>query len=158
MGHRPPPAMLVKPEDALESLRAAMLLGAVVPEMREEAQSLAAQLTDLVRVRAEAASERDALAHHLATLSEQQGRMTLLIALRQKRQTEAEQQLDAARQHAADLARQADSLKDLIAKLEHALPGNDHAARSNLSALKDPGRLEPAVAFASAMGMLPIPV
>jgi septal ring factor EnvC (AmiA/AmiB activator) len=158
MGRRPPPAMLVKPEDALESLRAAMLLGAVVPEMRSEAQSLAAQLTDLVHVRAEAASERDALAHDLATLSDQQNRMTLLIEERQKRQTDAERQLDAAGQHAADLARQADNLKDLIAKLEHTLPGGDHAARSDLSALKDPGRLEPAIAFASARGMLPIPV
>ncbi len=158
MGRRPPPAMLVKPEDALESLRAAMLLGAMVPEMRDEAQSLAAQLTDLVRVRAEAASERDALAHDLATLSDQQNRMTLLIGERQKRQADAERQLDAARQHAADLARQAGDLKDLIAKLEHALPGSDHAARSDLSALKDPGRLEPAIAFVSAKGLLPIPV
>lgn len=158
MGRRPPPAMLVKPEDALELLRAAMLLGAMVPEMRDEAQSLAAQLTDLVRVRAEAASERDALAHDLATLSDQQNRMTLLIGERQKRQADAERQLDAARQHAADLARQAGDLKDLIAKLEHALPGSDHAARSDLSALKDPGRLEPAIAFVSAKGLLPIPV
>jgi murein hydrolase activator len=158
IGRRPPPAMLVKPEDALESLRAAMLLGAVVPEMRSEVQLLAAQLSELVRVRAEAARERDALAHDVATLSDQQKRMTLLIDQRQKRQTEAEQQLDAARQHAADLARQAGTLKDLIAKLERALPGTDHPARSDLSALKDPGRLEPAVAFASAKGMLPIPV
>ena len=159
MGRRLPPAMLVKPEDALESLRAAMLLGAVVPEMREQAQSLAARLSDLMRVRAEAAAQRDALAHDLASLSDQRKRMALLIGARQKRQTEAEQQLEAARQHAADLAHQADNLKDLIAKLEHALPPpNDHAARSNLSALKDPGRLEPAVAFASAKGMLPIPV
>src|SRR6201999_783541 len=30
--------------------------------------------------------------------------------------------------------------------------------RSDLTALKDPGRLEPAVAFASTKGMLPIPV
>ncbi|HEY1542260.1 MAG TPA: peptidoglycan DD-metalloendopeptidase family protein [Xanthobacteraceae bacterium] len=160
MGRRPPPAMLVKPEDALESLRAAMLLGAVVPEMRGEVQSLAAQLTDLVHVRAQAASERDALARDRANLSVQQNRMSLLIGERQKRQADAQQQLDVARQHAADLARQAANLKDLIAKLEQAAPplANDHAARSNLSALKDPGRLEPAIAFASAKGMLPIPV
>jgi septal ring factor EnvC (AmiA/AmiB activator) len=158
MGRRPPPAMLVKPEDALESLRAAMLLGSVVPEMRDEVQDLAAQLAQLVRVRAAAAAQRDALAHDVAALSDQQKRMTLLIEERQKRQTEAERQLDAAHQHTADLARQADSLKDLIAKLEHALPGPDHPGRSDLSALKDPGRLEPAIAFTSAKGMLPIPV
>jgi septal ring factor EnvC (AmiA/AmiB activator) len=170
MGRRPPPAMLVKPEDALESLRAAMLLGAVVPEMRSEAESLTAQLTDLVQVRAEAAAQRDSLGHDLATLSDQKNRMALLIEERQKRQAEAEKLLDSEQQHALDLARQADSLKDLIAKLELRLPNNDRAARatqeghalgdtrSDLTALKDPGRLEPAVAFASAKGMLPIPV
>jgi septal ring factor EnvC (AmiA/AmiB activator) len=41
MGRRPPPAVLVRPEDALESVRAAMLLGAVLPEMRREAGALA---------------------------------------------------------------------------------------------------------------------
>ena len=170
MGRRPPPAMLVKPDDALESLRAAMLLGAVVPEMRSEAESLTAQLTDLVHVRAEAASERDTLGRNLATLSDQKNRMTLLIEERQKRQAEAEKLLTSEQQHAVDLARKADSLKDLIARLELRLPGGDRAARatqeghalgdtrSDLTALKDPGRLEPAVAFASTKGMLPIPV
>ena len=170
MGRRPPPAMLVKPEDALESLRAAMLLGAVVPEMRSEAESLAAQLTDLVHVRAEAATERDMRAHNLASLSDEKNRMTLLIEERQKRQAEAEKQLDTERAHATDLAHQADNLKDLIAKLERGLPDADRAARTtqeghtlgdtraDLTALKDPGRLEPAIAFAGAKGMLPIPV
>ncbi|HLH89514.1 MAG TPA: peptidoglycan DD-metalloendopeptidase family protein [Xanthobacteraceae bacterium] len=170
MGRRPPPAMLVKPEDALESLRAAMLLGAVVPEMRSEAESLTAQLTDLVHVRADAAYQRDALGRSLATLSDQKNRMTLLIEERQKRQAEAQKLLDSEQQHAVDLARKADSLKDLIAKLELRLPNNDRTARatqedhalgdtrSDLTALKDPGRLEPAIAFASAKGMLPIPV
>jgi septal ring factor EnvC (AmiA/AmiB activator) len=160
----------VKPEDALESLRAAMLLGAVVPEMRSEAESLAAQLTDLVHVRAEAATERDMRAHNLASLSDEKNRMTLLIEERQKRQAEAEKQLDTERQHATDLAHQADNLQDLIAKLERGLPDADRAARTtqeghtlgdtraDLTALKDPGRLEPAIAFAGAKGMLPIPV
>ena len=170
MGRRPPPAMLVRPEDALESLRAAMLLGAVVPEMRSEAESLAGELSDLVRVRAEAAAERDGLARNLAGLSDEKNRMALLVDERQKRQSEAEKQLDSERQHAVALSRQADNLKDLIAKLERGLDAASRTARaaqegralgdtrSDLSALKDPGRLGPAIAFASAKGMLPIPV
>jgi septal ring factor EnvC (AmiA/AmiB activator) len=170
VGRRPPPAMLMKPEDALESVRAAMLLGAVVPEMREEAQALAAQLGDLVRVRTQAAIERDGLARELAALAEQKLRMTLLIEQRQKRQTDAEKELDAERRHAVDLSRQADNLKDLIGKLERDLDSATRAARTaeegralgetraDLSALKDPGRLAPAIAFAAAKHMLPIPV
>lgn len=170
IGRRPPPALMVKPEDALESVRTAMLLGAVVPEMRTEAEALAGELGDLVRVRAEAAAERDGLARDLMALSFEKNRMTLLVDERQKRQTETEKKLEAERQRAAELSRQADNLKDLIARLERGLDNASRAARSaeesralgdtraDLPALKDPGRLGPAIAFASAKGVLPIPV
>jgi septal ring factor EnvC (AmiA/AmiB activator) len=170
MGRHPPPAMLVKPEDALESVRGAMLLGAVVPEMRSEAESLAGELNDLVRVRAEAAAERDSLTRNFTTLSEQKARMALMIEERQKRQGDAEKALDTEHQNTATLARQADNLKDLIARLERGLDSAAKAQRNaqegralgetrpDLSALKDPGRLGPALAFASTKGMLPIPV
>src|SRR5262249_25083478 len=36
IGRRPPPAVMVRPEDALVSVRTAMMLGAVLPEMRGE--------------------------------------------------------------------------------------------------------------------------
>src|SRR5206468_3954037 len=47
MGHHPPPALLVRPEDALEAVRTAMMLGAVLPQMREQTQALAADLSEL---------------------------------------------------------------------------------------------------------------
>jgi septal ring factor EnvC (AmiA/AmiB activator) len=123
-----------------------------------------------VRVRAEAAAERDGLARDLMALSFEKNRMTLLVDERQKRQTETEKKLEAERQRAAELSRQADNLKDLIARLERGLDNASRAARSaeesralgdtraDLPALKDPGRLGPAIAFASAKGVLPIPV
>lgn len=170
IGRRPPPAMLLKPEDALESVRAAMLLGAVVPEMRTEAESLSGELSDLVRVRSEAAAERDRLGRDLAALATQKMRMSMLIDQRQKRQGEAEKELEGQRQQAAALSRQAETVKDLIAKLERDLDPATQVqrtaeigrslgdTRADLLALKDPGRLSPAVAFASAKHMLPIPV
>ena len=44
MGRNPPPALLVSPEDALASVRTAILLGAVVPGIRKETEKLAADL------------------------------------------------------------------------------------------------------------------
>jgi septal ring factor EnvC (AmiA/AmiB activator) len=41
MGLNPPPAILVKPEDALSSVRSAILLGAVVPELRQQTDIVA---------------------------------------------------------------------------------------------------------------------
>jgi septal ring factor EnvC (AmiA/AmiB activator) len=170
IGRRPPPALLVRPEDALKSVRTAILLGAVIPELRSEADMLAADLADLVRVRREAAAERAKRAADLAGLSEQRTRMGLLIEERKRRLGEVEGELEAARRRAMQLALQADNLKDLITRLENSLDSATRAARGgedarqqadtrpNLAALKDPGRLTPAIAFASAKGILPLPV
>jgi len=166
IGRRPPPAVITAPEDALTSVRTAMLLGAVLPEMRGEAEALAADLLELARVRNEMKLEREALGRDVAAFSDDQQRMSLLVQERQKKQAEAEKALDSQRQHIAQLARQADNLKDLIAKLERdsaARPGAEKPptppeGKPNFAALKDPGRLAPAIAFASAKGALPLPV
>ena len=68
MGRRPPPAIVVRPEDALEAVRSAILLGAVVPDMRNEAASIATDLSDLVHLRADITAEREKLAGDLAAL------------------------------------------------------------------------------------------
>ena len=166
IGRSPPPALIVRPEDALSAVRSAMLLGAVLPEMRHEVEALAAQLTELVSIRKEIAEERARLARDWSALSEAHQRMNLLVQERQRQQAETEKVLDAERQRALALARQVDNLKDLITKLEQGLDSATRSARraeesesrSNLAALKDPGRLAPAIAFASAKGLLPLPV
>ncbi len=168
MGRRPPPALIVQPEDALQSVRSAILLGAVLPEMRQQAEALAGDLAELVRLRKEIATERDALARDLAALASDQQRLALLVEGRQKRMTAAESELEAERQRAIALARQADNLKDLIAKLEQGLDSDTRSARAAARAAlegrtvpgsqTDPGRLGPAVIFTSARGLLPLPV
>jgi septal ring factor EnvC (AmiA/AmiB activator) len=173
IGRNPPPAIVIKPEDALESVRSAILLGAVLPGMRQEAQALTADLADLVRVRKEIAAERERSANDLAAIAEDHKRLSLLVDERNKQQAVAEKALAAERQRAAILGRTADDLKDLIAKLEQSLDGEIRAARAaarssaerkaldarpDLAALRDPGRLAPAIAFATAKGILPLPV
>ena len=162
IGRRPPPALIASPEDALQSVRTAMVLGAVLPEMRDQVASLAHDLSSLVTVRKQIAAERDTLKQQLASLGDERTRMSALVAERQKQQAEREQALAAERSRAADLAKQADNLKDLIAKLEQSLTPATRAARGDqppsLSAQHDPGRLAPAVAFASLRGHVPNPV
>ena len=63
-----------------------MLLGAVLPEMRVEAEALVADLTELARVRREIATELETASRDLAALSQDRQRMTLLVEERQKRQ------------------------------------------------------------------------
>ena len=167
LGRRPPPALLVSPEDALQSVRAAILLGAVLPDMKTEVDTLVADLAELVRVRSEIASEREALGRDLAALSQERTRMTVLVQERQRKQADTEKALDAERGKAVQLARQAENLKDLIGKMELEIAAAARAAaaaqkpsdpKQSLAALNDPGRLSPAVAFASAKGTLPLPI
>ena len=166
IGRRPPPALIASPEDALQAVRTAMLLGAVLPEMRHEVEALANDLTELLGVRKRIAAERDRLKAEIASLGNDRTRMAALVAERQKQQAAREKALDAERAHAAELARQVDNLKDLIAKLEQGLDPATRAAREAartdmrpaLATLRDPGRLAPAVAFASLRGQVPIPV
>ncbi|MGH6663305.1 MAG: murein hydrolase activator EnvC family protein [Pseudolabrys sp.] len=166
IGHRPPPALIASPEDALQAVRTAMLLGAVLPEMRHEVEALANDLTALLNLRKQIAAQRDRLKSEIASLDNDRTRMTALIDERQKQQAEREKALDAERARAADLAHQVNNLKDLITKLEQGLDPATRAAREAartdsrpaLSAFRDPGRLAPAVAFASLHGRVPIPV
>ena len=166
MERRPPPALLVRPDDALRSVRSAIMLGAVLPEMRKEVSVLAGDLADLVRVRKEIAAEHERQQRDRKALAEEQQRLTLLTAERQKQLSETEGALSEARKKAIALGREADNLKELIAKLEQGLDSATRAARSGVrgkdeglgSTPADSARLAPAVAFASAKGILPLPV
>lgn len=167
-GRRMPPALFVRPEDALASLRTAMLLGAVLPDMRAKADRLIADLDNLIQVRRNIAQERDRLKADREALSADQQKVSLLVEARQKQLAETERELAAEQARAQDLARQVDNLKDLIARLEKDLKSAAEAAKSaslkgtpdatKPAAPGDAGRLAPAVAFADARGLLPMPV
>ena len=171
-GRRTPPALLVRPEDALQSLRTAMLLGAVVPELRSRAEKLAADLGELVALRKTISAERDALGQDRDKLKEDQTRLAALVDERQRQQSAAEKDMAAEGARAIALSKQADDLQGLIAKMEQDLKSAAKAAataslqgapatvngKPNLGALKDPARLAPAVAFASAKGLFSYPV
>jgi murein hydrolase activator len=170
IGRQPPPALVVRPEDALQAVRTAIMLGAVVPEMRSQAEALAGDLNELLRVREDIGAANARLAGDLDVLAREQLRLNMLIDERQQKQAEAEQALDAQKQHATDLAHQVDNLRDLIGKLEQGLDSatrearaqarsiEEDAMRPDLAALKDPGRMTPAVAFAATRGHLRLPV
>ena len=171
-GRRTPPALLIRPEDALQSLRTAMLLGSVVPELRGRAEKLAGDLGELVALRKKIATERDGLARDRDKSKEDQIRLAALVDERQRKQSAIEKDMEAEAARAITISRQVDSLQGLIAKMEQDVKSAAKAAitadlkgapgapngKPNLGALKDPARLSPAIAFASAKGLLAFPV
>src|SRR6202165_1066474 len=171
-GRRTPPALLVRPEDALQSLRTAMLLGSVVPELRARAEKLTGDLTELVTLRKTIANERDQLTVDRDKLKQDQTRLAALVDERQRKQSSIEKDMEVEGARAIALSRQVDSLQGLIAKMEQDLKSAAKAAatanlqgapatlngKPNLGALKDPARMSPAIAFASAKGLFAMPV
>ncbi len=171
-GRRTPPALLVRPEDALQSLRTAMLLGSVVPELHARTQKLADDLGELVALRKTIATERDQLAVDRDKLTNDQIRLAALVDERQRQQSSIEKDMEAEGARAISLSRQVDSLQGLIAKMEQDLKSAAKAAATaslrgtpaapngapNQGALKDPARTSPAIAFASAKGLFALPV
>src|ERR1700726_3064183 len=86
IGRQPPPALMVRPEDALQAVRTAIMLGAVVPEMRAQADALAGDLAELLRVRKDIDGENARLSSNLELLAREQLRLNMLIDERQKKQ------------------------------------------------------------------------
>ena len=173
MGRKPPPALLVEPEDVLKAIRTSMLLGAVVPGMRSEIDALMADLADLTRTRKAIEDERRTIDGELAALQGEKTRLAALIDARQLALGKAEGDMAAERDKAKQLASEAGSLKDLIARSERESGAASQAAEAakdsdaKLAMMvpderpgppKDPARLAPAVAFASTKGTLSVPV
>jgi len=174
MGRRPPPAVLVRPEDMLTVIRTSMLLGALVPELRGEAETLAGDLQELVRLRGLIASDRDSLRTDLAGWANEQQRLQALVAARKARLVEVEGGLATERARAAELGNQAKSLKDLLDRIESEVASARKAgqelraaelkelretqARFAAAGARDPTRIAPKVRFVDARGDLPRPV
>jgi septal ring factor EnvC (AmiA/AmiB activator) len=179
-GRRTPPALLVRPEDALQSLRTAMLLGAVVPELRGRAEKIVGELGELVALRKSIAAERDQLASDRDKIRSDQNRLTALVDERQRQQSSREKDLDAENSRAITLSKQVGDLQGLIAKMEQDLQSAARAAEKAAEAakqaeakaaanaatnakpgpatFKDRSRTSPAILFALAKGLLPLPV
>jgi septal ring factor EnvC (AmiA/AmiB activator) len=169
MGLNPPPAILVTPEDALASVRSAIVLGAVVPGLRKETEALVADLTELTRLSASIEDERARLTAAFTEQLAEKKKLELLVVEKQRLRTEHETALSAEQSRSEELAGKAKSLKELIAALEKQAAEAEKARvaaaerrqrQDELAALPVPeeNRLAPVVPFPSLKGKLPLPV
>ncbi|WP_192245662.1 murein hydrolase activator EnvC family protein [Mesorhizobium silamurunense] len=176
MGLNPPPAILVKPEDALSSVRSAILLGAVVPELRQQTDRLLADLKEQTRVTASIEAERGRLTAAVTEQTAEKKRLTMLLEAKQKLQADTETALATEKQHSQQLAAKASSLKDLIASLEadkarkaadqakaaeqKSAEGDTTVSTTDLAATPVPegNRLAASAPFAALQGQIALPV
>lgn len=175
IGRKPPPALLVAPEDVLSAMRAAILLGAVLPDMRDEAMILVADLKTLTDLRRETAALTEQMRAERNGLDVERTRMAALVAERQNQISLSKEQLDREKARIATLSHEAKSLRDLISRSENEIVGNARAVEiakrapvpgkggTTVASLNGEGgrgvaRLQPRIAFADRRGQMPFPV
>ncbi|UXM94863.1 peptidoglycan DD-metalloendopeptidase family protein [Bartonella sp. HY329] len=118
LGLKPPPAILVHPDDALKAVRSAALLGAVVPDMRERMKALNVTLRQLEVVENSVKQETLELEKSVYAQSQEKKRLELLLAEKAKLQRKSEDDLTSEHLHMTELAQKAQSVQDLVAELE----------------------------------------
>jgi murein hydrolase activator len=180
MGRNPPPAILVTPEDALASVRSAILLGAVVPGIRKETESLVADLKVLADIRNGIARQREELTAAMTANLEEERRMSMLVSEKEKLRQQNATELAAEQRKAEELALQATNLEGLISSLENEISSvRDAAAAARAeeeerrrmseaereaarelarSAVPDKNRIAPAYVFSELRQKLSYPV
>jgi murein hydrolase activator len=160
----PPPALVVDPNDVLQALRGAMMFGAVVPDMRAQAQELQDQLQRLADIRIETEGEKKKQQDALVAV---QGSQLELKALQVEKKALAisdAKELETEKQRSLELAQQAKSLKQLLANLEAeqlALEKQKTAeakAREDAAKLKQAALARPSMVFSLSRGKLAYPV
>ncbi|MET4700201.1 septal ring factor EnvC (AmiA/AmiB activator) [Constrictibacter sp. MBR-5] len=118
LARRPPEAMIAMPTSPVDTVRTAMLLGAVVPPLERQAVELRDRLATLAALREEGRRERTALANQLAALRSERAELARLAertaVLRDR--AAAERQDVVARLDS--MGKEADDLRDLIKRLE----------------------------------------
>ncbi|OWV66942.1 hypothetical protein ATY76_14935 [Rhizobium sp. R339] len=180
MGRNPPPALLVTPDDALASVRSAILLGAVVPGIRKETDKLAADLASLAALQTASAAEKASLTATMTDNIEEERRMDLLLAENDKLSRSNAAELEAEKKRSEELAGKATSLESLVASMESEIASVREAAaaarqaeenrrlltdeqRAQAKALAESGvpdknRIAPAYPFGELKAKLELPV
>ncbi len=179
IGRDPPPALLISPDDALSSVRSAILLGAVVPEIRSQTEALARDLDELAQLRKSIATERTELAAALEENDRESERLAALVTEKLALQEESERRLELERKRAASLEEKSGELETVIASLEAEITRQREAAMAArkaeeerkqriaeqlerahelaLAKLPEKNRIAPAYAFSALKGTLNYP-
>ncbi len=124
LSKRPAVLALLKPDDALTTARSTSLMASLVPLIDERASALRTDLELLASLQTNLSNERFKLKDNLEALTQNQERLASLV---ERRRSEASQADARARQLARELnefAAEAQSLRELIAKLEQQAANN----------------------------------
>ena len=115
---RPPEALVALPASPEDTIRAALLLAAAVPELEAEASSLKSDIDDLDTVRKAETQTREGLDKESRELASDRSRLEGLVAQRSSLQQQTQAERRQAQAEADRLAHEAKDIKELMERLE----------------------------------------
>ncbi|KAA5803604.1 peptidoglycan DD-metalloendopeptidase family protein [Alkalicaulis satelles] len=112
-----PPALAVTPDDAAEAARAASLLAALAPQLEARARAVRERLAEIEALELRLTAQADAVADAREALSETRAEVEALIARRRDAERRLRAEADDLSSRAARIAREAGSLRELLAEI-----------------------------------------
>ena len=167
IGRQPPPAFVTRRDDALKMVRSAMLLAAIFPEFKYQADNLTRELDELVGVTDGIRREQRAQQTQANELNQQRGNIGWLLAQKRTRLASHQRELKQVREAAKRHAKSVTGLEDLLERMDKEIDAARLVAQkrrveikpeSQKVALLSPGRINPAIPFSQTRGGLPLPV
>ncbi len=128
LGRQPPSLMLVRTHAAIEQVRGATLLGAVIQTVEQEAAVLREDLAEIDQLETIMTKERELVMTRLRELQSEQQRLTGLLAEQNGQQSALIEAAAAKAGAMAALAKSARDTGDLLARLENQSGGREAPA------------------------------
>lgn len=115
--HDMPPALVMRPDDALGAARGAMLIGASLPDVYGKAAALARRIELLQKTRAELVQRRAQGVRNAAALRRARGELDQLLAIKDKEAASADATYVALQARLRTIAGEAADLEALLTKV-----------------------------------------
>jgi septal ring factor EnvC (AmiA/AmiB activator) len=114
----PPEALIIRPGAPLQTAQTAMLLESILPAVSKRANELSASLERLAAIRLQLDADRETVLATRADLDTKRAELEKLLKDREKLYSSAESGRKEAAREVKRLAAEAESLRDLLSKLE----------------------------------------
>jgi septal ring factor EnvC (AmiA/AmiB activator) len=151
---RPPVTLASRSDDANDAVRSALLLRSLIPELERRAERLKQEIEAYTRLKEAIRARRGSVADAGSALSRERQALVALLEQKQALLRETEQEQGANEARLAALTQEAETLRDLLAKLRQEKARGGPPPRA--AALTEPGQGK-VRSFAAARGKLTLP-
>lgn len=157
--HDMPPALAMRPDDALGAARGAMLIGASLPPVYAQAAALSRRIDALKRTREDLERQKSSAADTTARLNVARGQLDELLAQKEREAAGAAENYDSLKNRLQEIAKQAADFQALLTRVrslrqdsgpQQGVVTVESTASGSFNGLARNSLLEPVVGAATA--------